>query len=102
VEFRQTRADKLTDDDHTFDIVIANHMLYEVPDRSAVFNEVVRVLRPEGRFCATTNGENHMHELDALIAQPEKTRDISTTRFSLENGAEQLAPVLRVSRTSPL
>jgi len=92
VEFRQARADKLTDDDHTFDIVIANHMLYEVPDRTAVFNEVVRVLRPEGRFYAATNGENHMHELDALIAQPEKTRDISTTQFSLENGAQQLGP----------
>jgi ubiquinone/menaquinone biosynthesis C-methylase UbiE len=92
VEFRKTHADKLTDDDFTFDTVIANHMLYEVPDRNAVFSEVVRILRPEGRFYAATNGENHMHELDALIGQPEKTRDISTTRFSLENGAQQLAP----------
>jgi len=92
VEFRQMDASNVTEDDQTFDTVIANHMLYEVPDRIAVFQEVVRVLRPDGRFYAATNGENHMHELDALIAQPEKTREISTTRFSLENGAKQLAP----------
>jgi ubiquinone/menaquinone biosynthesis C-methylase UbiE len=92
VEFRQMDAGKIADADRTFDTVIANHMLYEVPDREAVFTEVVRVLRPNGRFYAATNGVNHMHELDALIAQPEKTRDISTTRFSLENGAKQLAP----------
>jgi SAM-dependent methyltransferase len=92
IEFRQTHADKLADHDRTFDTVIANHMLYEVPDRRAVFNEVVRVLRPEGRFYAATNGENHMHELDALIGQPEKTQGISTTPFNLENGARQLEP----------
>jgi len=92
VEFRQMDASNVTDDDQTFDTVVANHMVYEVPDRNAVFLEVVRVLRPDGRFYAATNGGNHMHELDALIAQPEKTREISTTRFSLENGAQQLAP----------
>jgi ubiquinone/menaquinone biosynthesis C-methylase UbiE len=92
VEFRQMDARNVTDDDRTFDTVIANHMLYEVPNRIAVFQEVVRVLRPDGRFYAATNGENHMHELDALIGQPEKTRKISTTQFSLENGAQQLAP----------
>ena len=92
VEFRQMDASHMTDDDQTFDTVIANHMLYEVPDRTAVFQEVVRVLRPDGRFYAATNGENHMHELVALIAHAEKTWDISTTAFSLENGAQQLDP----------
>jgi len=92
VEFRQVDASTIPDADGTFDAVIANHMLYEVPDPDAVFTQVVRVLRPNGRFYAATNGATHMRELDALIAQPEKTRDISTTQFSLENGAQQLAP----------
>jgi len=92
VELRQMDAAGIPDGDQTFDVVIANHMLYHVPDRAAVFSEVVRVLRPSGRFYAATNGTAHMEELDELIGKPEKRAMISTTQFSLENGAEQLAP----------
>jgi ubiquinone/menaquinone biosynthesis C-methylase UbiE len=92
VEFRQMDAVRITDGDRTFDAVIANHMLYHVTDRAAVFSEVVRVLRPSGRLYAATNGVNHMEELDDLIAKPEKRELISTTNFSLESGAAQLTP----------
>lgn len=92
VEFRQMDAAHIPDGDRTFDVVIANHMLYHVSDRAAVFSEVIRVLRPRGRFNAATNGAAHMKELDDLIGKPEKRATISTTQFSLENGAEQLAP----------
>ena len=40
--------------DHTFDRVIATHMLYHVPDRPAAFSEIVRVLRPVGKLFAGT------------------------------------------------
>ena len=92
VEFRQMDADRIPDGEWTFDVVIANHMLYHVPDRAAVFSEVVRVLRPSGRLYAATNGASHMEELDKLIANPEKRVIIWTWQFSLENGADQLAP----------
>jgi ubiquinone/menaquinone biosynthesis C-methylase UbiE len=92
VEFQQMDAARIPDGDRTFDVVIANHMLYHVPDRAAVFSEVVRVLRPSGRLYAATNGASHMEELDDLIGKPEKRELISTTKFSLETGAEQLAP----------
>ncbi len=92
VEFRQMDAARIPDGDRTFDVVIANHMLYHVQDRTAAFSEVVRVLRPNGRFYAATNSTAHMAELDELIAKPEKRAMISTWQFSLENGAEQLAP----------
>jgi SAM-dependent methyltransferase len=92
VESRQMDAARIPDGDRTFDVVIANHMLYHVPDRAAVFSEVVRVLRPNGRFYAATNGTAHMEELDELIGKPEQRAMISTWQFSLENGAEELAP----------
>jgi SAM-dependent methyltransferase len=92
VEFRQMDADRIPDGEWTFDAVIANHMLYHVPDRAAVFSEVVRVLRPSGRLYAATNGASHIVELDELIGKPEQRAMISTWQFSLENGAEQLAP----------
>ncbi len=52
--------------DATFDAVVANHMLYHVPDLSKALSEVQRVLKPGGRLFAATNGENHMRELDDL------------------------------------
>jgi ubiquinone/menaquinone biosynthesis C-methylase UbiE len=91
VEFRHMYAATMPDANQSVDIVIANHMLYHVPDRPAVFGEVVRVLRPSGRFYAATNGASHMRELDDLIGKPKERAAISATAFSLENGSEQLS-----------
>src|SRR5206468_935801 len=46
-----------------FDAVIANHMLYHVPDRARAFAAIRRVLRPGGTFYAATNGPAHLREL---------------------------------------
>jgi len=88
-------------DDASFDIVIANHMLYHVPDIPRALAEVRRVLRPDGRFHAATNGARHMIELDRLVARfaPEAERDRVDHRFGLDNGAELLERVFdRVER----
>ncbi len=76
--------------DDSFDAVIANHMLYHVPDRPRAFAEIRRVLRPNGRLYATTNGEAHLQELEALL--PKDEFDFSHAPFDLENGRAQLAP----------
>ncbi|MDQ3653990.1 MAG: class I SAM-dependent methyltransferase [Chloroflexota bacterium] len=80
--------------DRAFDGVIANHMLYHVPDRSRALREIRRVLRPGGRLYASTNGRLHMWELDELIRRhaPEVEHDDVAGRFGLENGSEQLEP----------
>ncbi len=49
--------------DGAFDAVIANYMLYHVPDRPRAFAEIARVLRPGGRLFATTNGPDNLREL---------------------------------------
>ena len=92
VEVRQADASHIDEPDQSLDAVVANHMLYELAYRAATFREVVRILKPTGRFFAATNGRQHMRELDQAIAHPEKTRRIATERFSLENGGEQLRP----------
>jgi SAM-dependent methyltransferase len=80
----------------TFNIVIANHMLYHVPDLSRAVYELARVLKPGGRVCAATNGLNHMRELHALAAEfdqnnaPALTPNMFARRFGLENGPEIL------------
>lgn len=49
-------------DDSYFDIVIANYMLYRVPDIDKAMNEVSRVLKTGGFFYAATSGENGIME----------------------------------------
>jgi SAM-dependent methyltransferase len=76
-----------------FDAVIANHMLYHVPDRQRAYTEIARVLRPSGRLFAATFGAGHMRELEEIIARFSARPETAhfPTRFRLENGRAELA-----------
>ncbi|HEY3833037.1 MAG TPA: class I SAM-dependent methyltransferase [Acidimicrobiia bacterium] len=81
----------------SFDVLLAPHMLYHVPNREAAAHEMRRVLRDGGVCVAVTNGANHTRSMRALVEQaarvsnPEwEMRDPSTHAFSLENGGAQL------------
>ncbi len=100
-DFRFQTADiqDLSFADASFDRVIANHMLYHVPDIARALGEVRRVLRPGGRFYAVTNGDDHMRELkemrqDALhyIGLGAEEYPPFDLPFRLENGAALLEP----------
>lgn len=92
--FRQTDAQDLPFETATFDAVLANHMLYHVPDRPRAFSEIRRVLKHGGVFYAATNGERHLMELWQLLEPyiPNcYTRELAIAEgFLLENGAAQL------------
>jgi ubiquinone/menaquinone biosynthesis C-methylase UbiE len=77
----------------SFDGVIANHMLYHVPDRPRALAEVRRVLRPGGRFFCATNGPRHLATLRELARGLVETMaaGFGLEPFNLENGAEQIA-----------
>ena len=60
-------AQELPFDDASFDAVIANHMLFHVPDRPRALAEIVRVLRSGGGFRATTIGLDHLRRLRELV-----------------------------------
>lgn len=81
--------------DLAFDAVIANHMLYHVPDITRGLSEICRVLKPTGRLYASTVGRNHLREIDELVgvAWPEALRWIQqpSEAFSLENGLDRLS-----------
>jgi len=93
--FKQADAQDLPFEADTFDAVIANHMLYHVPDRPRAFAEIRRVLKPGGQLYAATNGERHMIELWQLLEPciPHcSARALEVLKgFLLENGAAQLA-----------
>ena len=59
----QAGADALPFPDASFDVLTARHMLYHVPSVPAALAEFRRVLKPGGRFLATTNVAAYMPEL---------------------------------------
>jgi ubiquinone/menaquinone biosynthesis C-methylase UbiE len=80
--------------DAGFDAVIANHMLYHVPDRSKAFAEIRRALRTGGRFYAATNGAAALQEIHALVQQFDPAIGLwgrpGTIGFTLESGGAEL------------
>jgi ubiquinone/menaquinone biosynthesis C-methylase UbiE len=93
-QFKEIDAQSIPYEDETFDAVIANHMLYHVPDRAKAIAEAKRVLKPGGHFIATTVGETHMHEIMDWFRRihADKVWESFVVPFTLENGMEQLTP----------
>ena len=75
----------------TFDGVVANHMLYHVPDRAKGIAEIHRVLKPGGLLFAATNGRGNMGSLwDMLDTAARGDLDRVENRFRLEGGEREL------------
>jgi len=91
-QFKDIDAQSIPYKDETFDAVIANHMLYHVPDRPKTIAEIKRVLKPGGRLIATTIGCGHLKELNEWMRRVSGGRAVEPMpmSFTLENGGEQL------------
>lgn len=78
--------------DESFDVVLASHMLYHVPEPAQAIGEIARVLTPGGVAVVTTNGLAHLMAIGALEAQvwPDARQDPEALRFGLENGGRML------------
>ena len=95
-DYKVIDAQDVPFEDDTFDCVVANHMLYHVPDLGKGIAEIRRVLKPGGKLYAVTNGEKHMRELEAFVAEQFAKPlgaefEVNTTlSFRLENGNDLL------------
>ncbi|MFL5959428.1 MAG: class I SAM-dependent methyltransferase [Gaiellaceae bacterium] len=90
-EYVVADAQELPFADECFDVVLANHMLYHVPDRPKAFAEIRRVLVAGGAFHAATNGRGHFEELQALVG-PNWPFWRHCEAFGLETGPSQMEP----------
>jgi SAM-dependent methyltransferase len=89
--------------DNSADVILANFMLYHVPDIERAVADFARVLRPGGRLLAATNSDHTMSEIPALgavaahrLGLPDLPM-LPQTRltFNLENGLSPLARYFR-------
>lgn len=78
----------------SFDIVIANHVLFYMKDLNLVLSEINRVLKKGGHFYCSTIDSCHMKELEELMLGFSNNIKISeeklSNKFGLENGEEIL------------
>lgn len=82
VRFLRADAIALPFPDASFEVVTARHMLYHVPDLGKALEECRRVLRPGGRFLATTNADGYLKEFWDAVA--EAVRDQREFGYLLE------------------
>lgn len=81
-------AQRLPFADASFDVAVANHMLYHVPDPARAVAELARVLRPSGYLLAAANGPANMKELWEIRAEVfgQQPTDRTTQAFGSVTG----------------
>jgi SAM-dependent methyltransferase len=78
----------------SFDVAVANHVLYHVPDRARALAELRRVLRPRGRVMVATNGADHLAEVGRLIERFDVPSSFSDAGgFTLEDARREVSAV---------
>jgi ubiquinone/menaquinone biosynthesis C-methylase UbiE len=94
-EYEVINAEQIPYPDDSFDAVIANLMLYHVPNRKKALSEISRVLKTDGVFYATAFGLDYMEELSDLVSNFDNEIYCSlepfARAFGLENGEELLS-----------
>lgn len=82
-------------DDNSFDVVIANHILFFMKDIDLALAEIKRVIKPNGVVYCSTIGSNHLKELQELMLSFSSNiriyEDKLSYKFGLENGEKILS-----------
>ena len=80
--------------DNSFDIVIANHVLFYCNPVTKAVNEIHRVLKSGGRLICSTYSSRHMQEINQLVSDFDSRIVLSAdklyTIFGLDNGCQLL------------
>lgn len=76
--------------DDSFDVLIANMMLYHVPEIDKALAEVRRVLKPSGAFYCATYGENGIVKYFADLLRDFGVSEKLNKTFTLQNGGAML------------
>ncbi|WP_151736754.1 MerR family transcriptional regulator [Paenibacillus tengchongensis] len=93
-QFAPADARSIPFPDASFDVILANHMLYHVTERHQSLKEIRRVLKPGGMLFSSTMGRHHMVEVKKYLSELNPNYDFGrqdfACEFGLENGEDQL------------
>jgi len=88
--YKEIDAQDIPYENECFDIVIARHMLYLIPDIEKALSEIKRVLVKGGTLYVTTNSHDAMTELNALVEKFDSKMGLHNNgmgdRFNMEDG----------------
>ena len=89
-KYEEINVENIPYEDNSFDVVIAEHMIYFAPDVEKALLEIRRILKPGGVLYVTANSCETMAELNKLAEKFDSSLGIDnngySTRFELENG----------------
>lgn len=92
--YKRFDCHKIPYKENSFDLVIANHVLFYFEDIDSVLKECYRVLKDSGEFVCSTYSKKHMQEITGLVQEFDKeivlSSDCLYEVFGLENGKEIL------------
>lgn len=92
--YKKFNSEHIPYEDSNFDIIIAQHMLYLIPNIDKALSEIKRVLKKDGTFYVTTNSCEAMKELNSLVEKFDASMGLHSNgmceRFNLENGKDIL------------
>ena len=89
-KYEEINMENIPYEDNSFDVVIAEHMIYFAPNVEKALSEIRRVLKTGGVLYASANSCETMAELNKLVEKFDSSLGIDnngySTRFELENG----------------
>lgn len=94
LSFKRINPNDIPFEDESFDIVIANHILFYMNDLDKVLSEIHRVLKKKGQFYCSTIGNDHMRELEQLLLGFNEKMKISEERLSAKFGIDNAELIL--------
>ncbi|MGL6106330.1 MerR family transcriptional regulator [Romboutsia sp.] len=93
--FQIADPNKIPFQDESFDVIIANHILFYMKDMDKVLSEIKRVLKKDGCFYCSTIDSSNMKELENLMLEFNNHIKISeeklSNKFGLKNGKSILS-----------
>lgn len=88
--FKICNCESLPFEDGSFDLIIANHVLFYCNDINKACSEIRRILKDNGIFLCSTYGKDHMKEISQLVTDFDSRIVLSADklyeRFGKENG----------------
>ena len=94
--FKVADCNKLPYKDESYDVIIANHVLFYCDDIGKAAREIARCLKMGGVFVCSTYGAEHMKEISKLVSDFDDRILLSKNhlyeKFGKENGQELLMP----------